>query len=183
MSLKLTFSKVAILSFSRKPESGTIKISCSPSSTIAKALGWGTTDEKTGKFTADDFPNWQKSGTPTGSLAATLVEMAPSDTTRSKFAFDLDVSRVGNFSFSRTEIKKGKGARKSVAYKTTLEFDVVFTDPIGAQKLEAYMTSVAESTMKVTYEPEAVQDELPLAEDTQEVLDGTRKKATSKEAD
>jgi hypothetical protein len=26
MSLKLTFSKVAILSFSRKPESGTVKI-------------------------------------------------------------------------------------------------------------------------------------------------------------
>lgn len=172
MSLKLTFSKVAILSFSRKSESGTVKVSCAPSKPVLKRMNW------------EDFPTWQKSGQPEGKLAASVVEFTPSDSTQSKFAFELaGAGAVRDFEFVRTQIKKGKSANKSVAYKTELHCSVDFTDAQGARKIEQYMTSVRESSMQVTYEPEAQQEDLPLTDDGQAVIDETRKKATSKESD
>jgi len=167
MSLKLTFSKVSILSFSRKPESGCIKLSCAPSKPVLKRMGWA------------DFPEQFKSGQPEGKLAASLIEFTPSDSTRSKFAFDLSpAGAVRDFEFVRTQIKQGKSANKAPSYRTELHCSVDFTDEQGARKLEAYMQTVLESSMTVTYEPEAKQAELDGLELSEE-----RAKATAAEAD
>ena len=171
MSLKLTFSKVAILSFSRKPESGTVKISCAPSKPVIKRMGWA------------DFPEAFKSGQPEGKLAATICEFTPSDSTQSKFAFELITLAVRDFEFVRIQIKKGKSANKAPSYRTELHCSVDFNDQTGAFKLEKYMSTVAESSMTVTYDPEAVQEDLPLSDDKQGELDDARRKATAKEED
>lgn len=167
MSLKLTFSKVSILSFSRKAESGCIKLSCAPSKPVLKRMGWA------------DFPEAFKSGQPEGKLAASLIEFTPSDSTQSKHAFDLSpAGMVRDFEFVRTQIKKGKSANKSPSYRTELHCSVDFTDEQGARKLEQYMSAVMDSTMLVTYEPEAKQAELDGMEQSEE-----RAKATAADAD
>lgn len=177
MSLKLTFTKVSILSFSRKPESGCIKLSCAPSVAIAKALSWGETDAK-GNFTPADFPQWQKSATPTGQLAASICEFTPKHADQAKHAIELKTSSVRGFELIRTQIKNGKTAKKSPAFKTELHFAIDFTDESGARMLEAYIQIVPESTLKVSYERQAEQQELDGVEQTEE-----RGKATAAEAD
>lgn len=149
MALKLNFSKVSILSFNRTPASGTVLISCAPTKTIAKAMGW------------DDLPDWQKSALPVGELQASLVEFTPSHSDLSKHAFDLMASAVYSFKLIRKEIKKGKGAKTSKAYRLELHCSVDFTDDTGGRKIEQYMHTVQESTMRVTYEPEPEQQDLP----------------------
>ncbi len=173
MSLKLTFSKVAVLSFSRTPESGTIKLSCAPSKPVLKRMGWS------------DFPETFKSGQPEGKLAATICEFTPSDSTQSKHAFELIALAVRNFEFVRIQVKKGKSANKAPSYRTELHCSVDFNDQEGARKLEDYMRKVIDSSMTVTYDPEPVQAEMDLKpeDDKQGELDGVRKKATSKDED
>ena len=161
MSLKLTFSKVSILSFSRKPESGTVKLSCAPSKPVLKRMGWA------------DFPEAFKSGQPEGKLAATICEFTPSDSTQSKFAFELITLAVRDFEFVRTQIKKGKSATKSPSYRTELHCSVDFNDMAGAKKLEQYMASVIDSSMVVTYDPEPKQQELDGMEQTEELAKAT----------
>jgi hypothetical protein len=171
MSLKLTFSKVSILSVSRKPESGTVKLSCAPSKQVLKRMGWA------------DFPEAYKTGQPEGKLAATICEFTPSDSTQSKFAFELITLAVRDFEFVRTQIKKGKSANKAPSYRLELHCAVDFNDQAGAGKVEKYMSTVMESSMTVTYDPEAVQEDLPLSDDSQAELDGARRKPTAKEED
>ncbi len=167
MSQKLTFQKVSILSFSRKPESGSIKLSCAPSKPVMKRMGWA------------DFPEAFKSGQPEGKLSASLIEFTPSDSTQSKHAFDLSpAGAVRDFEFVRTQIKKGKSANKAPSYRTELHCSVDFSDQAGAKKLEQYMTAVMESSMVVTYEPAAEQQQLDGIEQTDE-----RMRATAAEAD
>ncbi len=162
--LKLSFSKVIILSVLRKPQIGTLKISCTPTKAVQKAMGWG------------DAPDWQKSSSPTGKLVTSIVEFTPNHPDLAKQAFELQgAGAVRDFEFVRTQIKKGKSAAKAPSYKTELLCAVDFSDANGARKLEAYMQAVGESTMKVTYEKAAEQEELALDED--------RKQATLEEND
>ncbi len=149
MSQKLTLQKVSILSFSRKSTGGTVKVMCPINRTIAKAMGWD-----------DGFPLWQKSATCDKTLAASLCEFTPTHEGLVKHAIDLATSKVRYFELIRTQIKNGKSANKAPAFKTEVHCSIDFTDEAGAQKLEQYMHSVAESTMQVTYEPEPVQQEL-----------------------
>jgi hypothetical protein len=171
MSLKLTFSKVAILSVYRTPGAGTVKVSCAPTKTVAKAMGW------------DDFPEWQKKGSPAGKLDASLVEFTPANADQGKFAFDLATTLVNGFEFVRKQVKKGQAAKKAPTFKTELHCSIDFSDATGAKKLEAYMSTVLESSMRVTYEPEPEQSELPLSDDSQTEFNEVRKKATAKEED
>lgn len=158
MAQKLTFSKVVILSFSRKPEGGTVKIACAPSKAVSKAMGWG------------EVPEWQKASTPTGSLAATLCEFQPTHTELSKHAFDLTTTQVNGFEFVRTQVKKGKTANKAPTFKLELHCSIDFNDAQGARKLEQYMASVPESAMKVTYEKAPEQEELLTTEEQRQAV-------------
>jgi hypothetical protein len=154
MSQKLKLSKVTIPSFSRKPEGGTAKCICAPTKHVLSTMGWG------------EPPDWQKSSTPAiGTLAATVISFMPKDSELSLHAFDLAVTEVRDFEFVRTQIKKGKKAEKVKDFRLELHFSVDFNDPEGAMKIEHYMLSVPESSAVVLYEREAVQDELPIAEE------------------
>lgn len=121
---------------------------------------------------------WQKSATPTGELAASICEFTPKHPDQAEHAIELATTRVRDFELIRTQIKNGKTAKKAPAYKTELHCSIDFTDESGARKLEAYIQSVPESTMKVTYERKAEQQELDGVEQTEE-----RGKATAAEAD
>lgn len=155
MAQTLTFSKVVIKKFDRDPAGGTVTISASPTKTVAKAMKW------------EELPGWQKSGMAVGKLAATSVEFIPVLNDLAKHQFELATVAVRDFEFVRIEIKKGKGANKSKAFRTELHCKIDFNDQNGAKKLESYFQSVPESSMKVTYEKEAEQDELPMATEDQ----------------
>jgi len=149
VSQKLTFTKVVLLNVSRKPEGGTIKVSCAPSKTVAKAMEWG------------EVPEWQTSSTPEGELAASIVEFTPSNSDQAKHAFEIrPAGKVASFEFVRVQEKKGKGANKSPKFRLELHFSIEYADPEGAGKVEHYMQSVKDSTVKITYEPKAKQEEL-----------------------
>ncbi len=167
MSQKLNFRKVSILSFSRKPAGGSVKIVFPVSRDIAKTMGWD-----------DGFPQWQKSATSDATLAASLCEFQPTHAELTKHAIDLTTSKVRDFELIRTQIKNGKTAVKAPGFKTEVYCTIDFTDESGAQKLEQYIQRVPESTVKVTYEPKAVQESLDGVEQTDE-----RMRATSAEAD
>jgi hypothetical protein len=92
-----------------------------------------------------------------------------------KHAFQLEgAGKVRNFEFVRVQVKKGKSAAKSPTFRTELHCAIDFTDANrGGAKLEAYMQSVDESSMKVTYEKVAEQEELPGVETTDEQRQAT----------
>lgn len=167
MPQKLTFSKVSVLSFSRKPDSGTARLSCAPTKTVLKAMGW------------EELPEWQKAGTPMGELNSSIVEITPSASDLAKHAIELNPAvSVGNFEFVRVKVTKGKKANKAPSYRLELHCEVNFADANGARKLEAFMQSVnnGDCSMRVTYEPPAEQTEIPLQ-------DETRRQATGPESD
>lgn len=150
MPQKLQFTKAVIVSFDRKSTGGTAKISCSFTKPVCAAMEWG------------DPQDWQKSANLIGELASSLVEFIPNHSDLSKFAFDLKPAEcVYAFNLARVQVKKGKGAKTSVSYRTELHFAIDFTDPKGAEFLERYMLTVPDSTLKVTYTEEAKQETLP----------------------
>jgi hypothetical protein len=164
MSQKVTFSKVTLLSFSRKVEHGTAKFSAMPSKAVSKSMGWG------------DFPEWQKSGQPEGMLAASLAELMPSDSALAKHSIELAVSSVRDFELVRLQSNKGKSSKKVRATKTELHFSMDFSDPTGARKLEEYMQVAGESTLRVTYEKQAELDLTPEGDLEQLVIDTAAKR-------
>lgn len=143
MSLKLSFTKVNLLSFSRKPAAGSAKFSAAATKKVSDAMGWS------------EFGDTFKSVQPTGMLAASLVELTPTDDKLAKQALELNASTVRDFELVRVQVKKGKTANKNPTFKTELHFVVDFSDPNGARKLETYMLSAGESILKVTYEKQA----------------------------
>lgn len=149
--MQLNFTKVLLLSFTRKATMGTAKFSAALSKPVVNAMRWG------------DVPDWQKSSTPAGKLIASQIELEPKDPARSKHSVILEAKLVEGFEIVRTEAK-GKAAKKSKAFKTELTFNVHFSDATGARKLEEYMQPVfnaGDSSMIVTYEKEPEQEELP----------------------
>ncbi len=177
MAQKLTFTKVSLLSCLRKPTGGVAKFSAALTKTVIGKMEWG------------DFPDWQKTGTPAGRLAASVVELTPKDEILAKHAIELATTLVDSFEIARIE-SKGKTAKKTKSSHTDLTFSVHFSDQAGARKLEAYMQTCGESTLTVTYEKEAEQEELPGTGDAEAtgelqeaVQDAKRRRATSKEED
>ena len=92
MPLKLSFSKVIIKSFSRTSISGTAKVSCALTKTVQKCMGWG------------DFPDWEKSSTPTGKLITSVIEFTPNNPDLSKHGLELQgAGAVRDFELVRTQ--------------------------------------------------------------------------------
>ena len=166
MPLKLSFSKVALVNFSRKAEHGMARFSAVPTKTVAKAMGWG------------DFPDWCKSSQPAGTLTASIAELIPAQDELKKQAIELSITTVRDFEIIKTQVKKGKTANKAPSFKTELHFAVDFTDPNGARKLEAYMQAAGESTLRVTYEKQA---ELELEPDLGVSMDDIQKRRAAGE--
>lgn len=151
MPQKVQFAKVSILGFSRKLESGTLKLSCLGFKSAQKSLEW------------PDLADGFQSGTVCEKLAASLVELMPAKTLDSKaHSIELKVSAVRDFEFLRVQVKKGKQANKQPQFRLELHFSVDFTDQTGAMKLEAGMQSADDWACRITYEKQAEQEEIPL---------------------
>lgn len=178
MPQKLTFVKVALQSFTRKPTGGKAFFEGPLSKGVISAMGW------------DDFPEWQKTASPAGKLIASVVELTPKQSELAKHAIELKAGLVDGFEIKRIEAD-GKSGKKVKAKKTVITFAVHFTDIEGAQKLEQYMQTCGESSLLVTYELEPEQENLPGTDDgeaVQEELkelvqDVGRRRATHKDAD
>lgn len=172
MALKLTFTKVQLLQFVRKPAGGTLKVSCALTKPVMRALAWG------------EFPEWEKSASPHGSLSASVCEFIPAHSDLAKHAVELSTFLVRDFELLRVQVKNGKSAQKAPTFKTELHCSIDFQDENGARKLEGYMQFVPTGSMRVTYEPKAEQTGLDL-EDGQGslALDDERRRATSAAAD
>jgi len=156
---KLILNRVTILVFDRKSAGGKARLSCSPSRALEKVMGW------------EEMPDWQKSATPQGpKLAASLIEFTPHQGDLRKHAFDLQVTAVDNFEFVRVQMNKGKTAKKSPSFRLELHCSVHFSDPQGATKLERYMGQVLESTVRITYEESAEQEELLSSEEQRQAV-------------
>ena len=171
MPLKLNLTKSNLISFTRKPTGGHAKFSSAPTAHISNAMGW------------TEFGETYKSISATGMLAASSSEFEPKEPDLAKHAFELvPVSTVRDFELIRIQIKKGKSASKNPKFRKELHYVIDFIDPKGAEKLErAIQCGGTDWTLKVSYEPEAVQEEMPL-EDKQEVLtDIQKRRAAGKE--
>lgn len=152
---KITFTKVAVLGFDKNNSgSGKVRLSCAPSAAVVKAMEW------------DELPQWQKSATPQDAkLVATIAEFVPTHGDLKKHAFDLQATAVDGFEFVRVLVTKGKTAKKSKTFRLELHCAIHFSDPQGATKLERYMGQVIESTVRITYQEAAEQEELLATEE------------------
>lgn len=154
MSEKISFSKAVIESVNRKSGGGTVKISCVPTETVGEIMKWG------------DPPEWQTGANLIGELNSSIVEFKPTHSDLEKLGFELRPAElVYGFHTVRKQIKKGKGAKTSITWKTELHFSVDFTDPEGAGFCEKFMLAVNACTVRVTYTPEAVQETIPGMQD------------------
>lgn len=151
MSSKVSFTSVELISFSRSQKQMTARFEFSLTQKAMQAMGWG------------EIPMFQHGCDLDGDLAASVIELIPSDALARKHAVQLDTRRVFKFVATRQEIegKRGKGQRWSV------QCDVVVSDGNGCKKLEQYMASAGKCEMRVSYEPQAVQEELPTATEEQ----------------
>lgn len=145
MAEKLTFTSVQLLSFSRGAKGGSATFSSSLNSTIQKKLSW------------TDIPECIVGGKLEGDLAATVITLTPKEPELRKHEFSLDCQRISGFQSVRLELEASKGK----GHRTEIRFTVTFADPVGCRKLEAYMLTCGKSTMAVSYEKAAVQEEIP----------------------
>lgn len=149
--MKLSFTSVQLLGFSRDSNGGRANFSSAMSNPIMKALSW------------IEMPNCLIGGKLEGELAATVIELEPKEKELAKHRTSLDVQRIGKFNTVRLELESSRGK----GHRTELRFTVSFPDPEGCAKLERYFLTCGKSTLTVSYEKAAQQEEIPLATDEQ----------------
>jgi hypothetical protein len=149
MAERLQFSSVELDKFSRNSKGVHADFSSALNSSVMQAMGW------------TDIPECLTGADLEGEIACISMELIPTDTLLKKHAIELDLASLHTFQTVRRELegKKGKG------YRTELRFKVTCQDQQGARKLEAYMLTAGKSTIKVSYEKQAKQEEMPLDSD------------------
>ena len=157
MPQKVTFTSVEIDHIKRTMEKTTARFQFPLTKSVIAQMGWG---ELADYETASDL---------SGDLAALTITLNPTDVGLKRMAIDLDAQRVFNFKATKQELegKRGKGSRWLV------QCDAILRDNSGCRKIEAYMQSVPKSEMRVSYEPSAVQANIPGTEldgDSQEEM-------------
>lgn len=166
---QLNFTKVNLLSFSRKPASGSANFSSIPSKSVLKALEW------------EELPESYKTGSPMSAiLKCSVIELIPGQGDLAKHAVELGVSTIRDFSIQRKQVKKGKKAQKVPQTRLELTFTVDWVDGNGAKMLEAYMScGASDGTLKASYEKQAEQQDLIVTEELQGALDDVQRKRAS----
>jgi hypothetical protein len=108
-------------------------------------MGWG------------DLQEFEESANLTGDLAATVISLTPKDAALKRQAVDLEVQRVFKFVATRVEVegKRDKGTHWMV------QCDAIVRDAVSLQKLNSYMTAVPKSDMRVSYEKQPEQQDIP----------------------
>ena len=158
MPQKVRFTSAQLKSFGRSVKKGGFaKIEFGLTLAISQSMGWG------------ELADWQHGANLDGDLAASSFELIPKESENKKHAVQLGVCKINNFVATRREIegKRGKGTR------WTVQFDVSFQDGVGCAQLEGYMLTCDKSEVRVSYEKQPEQAELPgtEAEDSQGTLE------------
>ena len=145
MPQSVTFAGATLVDFGRNLKGCSAKIEFPLSSRVMKSLGWA------------DLRDFETKASLEGDLAATVAEFVPSDEGMKRRAIQIDVQRVSGFVATKQEVEgsRGKGKRWLVQCTITIR------DEAGCQKLEGYMLSVPKGDVKVSYEKQAVQEEIP----------------------
>lgn len=145
MPSKVTFTSAELLKFSkdRKGVKATFEFPLNQKS--SSAMGWG------------DLAEFQHGSDLDGDLAASIIEMIPNEEGNKRHRMQLDVQRINKFVGTRRELegKKSKGTR------WTVQCVAIITDMNGCKKMESYMASCAKSEMRISYEKQPEQTDLP----------------------
>lgn len=147
MSETIRFTGVELDKFARDGKGVTATFSATFTSDVQAKMNW------------TEIPECLTGADLEGELACISLTITPSERALSKHEIDLDLAQIHSFKTVRREIegKKGKG------HRTELWLKVFTTDMKGARKLEEYMLTAGKSTIRASYEPLAVQSEMPLS--------------------
>lgn len=153
----LVFSSARLLSFSRDQKIGTAKFSSSLSAAVMRGLKWA------------ELPECYTGGKPEGELHTTEIEMAPDEDGLKRQKFLLSTSVLYKFEIVRLELE----GKKKKGHRFELRFDIDFTDPEGAAKLEKYIAIAGEAKAKLTVSYVKQEDlDLQAAEEQEELEEG-----------
>lgn len=150
MAEHLTVNNALLREVKRTRKGGTAKLTFPVTDRFTKKMGWPELPSRTKGWTPED-----------SDLRATLIELTPNNDELVKFACTIDSTLLSDFQIVSKKKKEGKGSVKSADKITEVLCIVSFSDSIGAAKLEQYMQNAARSKMRVTYDPEPEQEELP----------------------
>jgi hypothetical protein len=143
---RVKFTSAQLKRFGRSVKKGGFaKIEFSLTQAICQSMGWG------------EMQDWQHGANLDGDMAASSFEIIPKENENKKHAVQLGVARVAGFTATRREIEgeRGKGTR------WTVQFDVSFQDGTGCSQLEGFMISCDKAEVRVSYEKQPVQEEIP----------------------
>jgi|HubBroStandDraft_6_1064221.scaffolds.fasta_scaffold246976_2 hypothetical protein len=154
MPQNVTLASCVLIEFGRSQKGAYAKLQCSLTKSLIKSLAWG------------DFADYEKKVTLKGDLAATSLELTPSDEALKRHRVQVKIQRVNNFVATQQEIEgsRGKGTRWLVTC------DVEISDENGCRLLESYMHAVPKAEAKISYEKQPEQADIPGTEIKSEEL-------------
>ena len=160
MPKKLKIKQVTLKSVTITAGDQSLRLKFPFSHRIAEALGWAQElPEMTGTWSPD---------VPHNRVEVRTIEFRPTDETQTGRGFQLEChGYMENFAVVR-KAAKGKDSKKAGIKRTDITCTVAFMDENGAGLLTNYMRAVPSSNVVVSYDPTAVQEELPGTEATQE---------------
>ena len=145
MPQNVKFTSVEVHHFKRSQSKMMARFEFPLTASSSKSMGWG------------ELQDFEDGSDLRGDLAATVVTLTPNDPSMKRHAIDLEVQRVHKFKATRQQIegKENKGTR------WLLQCDVVIRDAASIQKLNGYMDAVPKSEMRVSYEKQPEQADIP----------------------
>lgn len=153
MPKKLNIKQVTLKKVTITASDQTLTLKFPFSHRVAEALGWAQElPEMTGTWSPD---------APHNRVEVRTIEFRPTDETQIGRAFQLEChGYMENFAVIR-KAAKGKDSKKAGIKKTDVTCTVAFADENGAGMLTNYMRAVPTSNVSISYDPPAVQDDLP----------------------
>lgn len=165
----ILFSSATLLEFGRNQTGGWIKYRTDLSEKICEGMGWRRPDDKETKVTLE------------GELFAKVLLMTPKEREFAKHALELQVTKASAFVATRKELEKSRGK----GHRHELTFQVEFSGEGIAGKLEQYLLTCGgqKGAVKISYDPQPKQMEIPTEDDGQGKLIGARQAQDTTEED
>jgi hypothetical protein len=145
MPQNVTLTSAVLIEFGRNQTGAWARFQCSLTKQLIAKMSWG------------EMADYEKKVTLKGDLAATVIELIPADEATKRHRTQISVQRVSSFVATQQEIEgsRGKGTRWLV------QCDAVLRDETGCAKLEAYMQTVPKSDIRISYEKQPEQADIP----------------------
>lgn len=145
MPQSVTFTGATVIGFGRKASGATATIEFPLTTKVIKAMGW------------DDLADFESKSNLDGDLSAVSAEFTPSDASLKRKTTTLDLQRVHKFVATKQEQEGSRGKGK----RWLVQASLVIRDELACTKLEPYFLSVPKGDIRVSYEKQAVQADIP----------------------